>query len=64
MQRLGKRDIIVKTFVGNEHRHLHKTTSGYQFGVDENAQIVTDPTQVKEFAPEVRKEVRKWLNRG
>lgn len=64
MQRLGKRDIIIETYVGNDHRHLHRTTSGFQFGVDEATQIVTSVEDVKAFAPDVQEAVAKWLDQG
>lgn len=65
MQRLGKSDMVMMTFVGGEPpMTLHRTPSGFQFGLGKDAQIVTHIDEVKGFHPSVQVQVQAWLNQG
>ncbi|MFQ5641848.1 MAG: hypothetical protein ACE5IR_28060 [bacterium] len=62
MQKLGKTDRILATYVGEDHRHLHETTTGFQFGTGDNSALVTDISQVHQFNEDVRLKVAHWLD--
>ncbi len=62
MQRLGKNTLVIETYVGDEHIHLHRTPAGFQFGFDESTQIVVNIEQVSGFTQDVRAQVQRWLD--
>lgn len=64
MQRLGKNTLVIETYVGDDHTHLHRTPAGFQFGFDESTQIVTEISEVSGFKEDVQAQVQRWLDEG
>ena len=64
MQKLGKNDVIILTHVGGSGQMLHRTPTGYQFGIGPDAQIVTSVDQLTDFESRIVSEVSAWLNQG
>lgn len=57
--------MVMMTFVGGEPPlTLHRTPSGFQFGLGRDAQIITNMDEVKDFHPSVQTQVQAWLNAG
>lgn len=62
MQRLGKNTLVIETYVGDDHTHLHRTPAGFQFGFDESTQIVVKIEEVSGFTEDVQGQVQRWLD--